>query len=414
MNKEKALVIRINNEFIGFLIQKASGRLEFRYKEGAKRLLSLSLPIEKMVFSEKNCKAYFEGLLPESEEVKKIIGQKYGINPRNDFSILKAIGYDCAGAVSFHPYEENPEDLPYEFKEITGTILDDNELYQYIKELPQKPLLTSYNGLRLSLAGAQEKTAIICLNGEIEIPALDIPTTHILKPAIKDYRESVENEYICLTTAKNLGLKASNVQIGKVKEIKYLLVERYDRQIENGKIKRIHQEDFCQCLNIPTAYKYQNEGGVSTKNCYEIIRKTASPAQELQELTRRIIFNYLIGNADAHGKNFSIMHLENGKITLAPAYDLLCTRVYPELTKDMSMKIGGIYEPDRIYPKNWQIFAKEADISYRGLKEEILKMAAKLPTELEKVVNSLENTIGKDILAIAKENCERTIHRFKE
>lgn len=414
MNKEKTLVVRINNEYIGLLTQNNGGKLEFRYQEDAKRILSLSLPLEKKVFAEKNCKAYFNGLLPESDDVRKAIGERYKINPRNDFSILKAVGYDCAGAVSFTSYESAPENLPCEFKNISGQILSEEELYHYIEKLPQKPLFTSYSGLRLSLAGAQEKTAIICINNEIGIPAIDVPTTHILKPAIKGYTESVENEYICMLTAKNLGLEVSDVSIGKAKDIKYLLVKRYDRQVESNKIKRVHQEDFCQCLNIPTAYKYQTEGGVSTKNCYEIIRKTSNPAKELQELTRRIIFNYLIGNADAHGKNFSIMHLDNGQITFAPAYDILCTNVYPNLTKEMAMKIGKEYAPERIYPKNWQIFAEEADISYRFLQQEIIKMAQKLPTELENIVNSFENNIGQDILKITKENCERTIRRFEE
>jgi len=414
MNKEKTLIVRINNEFIGLLSQNEVGKIEFDYKEQCKRILSLCLPLEQKHFSEKESRAYFEGLLPESEDVKKAVAQKYGVNHNNFFSLLKVIGYDCAGAVSFHPYEENPKDFPCEFQEIHGRIFNEDELYNYIKELPKKPLFTSYSGLRLSLAGAQEKTAIICINNEIGIPAIDVPTTHILKPAMKDYPESVENEFICMTTAKNLGLEVSNVRIGKAKDIKYLLVERYDRQVMGNKIKRIHQEDFCQCLNITSRDKYQCEGGVSIKNCYEIIRKTDRQILNIQELTRRIIFNYLIGNADAHGKNFSIMHLDNGQITFAPAYDILCTEVYPELTTNMAMKIGGLYDPKRIYAKNWETLAQETDINYTQLQQEIIKMAKRLPVELEKVINSFENTIGKDILAIVKENCERTIRRFGE
>lgn len=414
MNKEKVLIVRINNEFIGWLSQNEVGKIEFDYQEACKRILSLSLPLTQKHFTEKQSHAYFEGLLPESEDVRKAVAQKFGVNHNNFFSLLKVIGYDCAGAVSFHPYEDNPQNLPCEFKEVKGKIFSEEELYNYIKELPKKPLFTSYKGLRLSLAGAQEKTAIICLNGEIGIPDFDVPTTHILKPAMKDYEESVENEFICMTTAKNLGLAVSNTSIGQVKDIKYLLVERYDRHIENNKIKRIHQEDFCQCLNIPSRDKYQCEGGVSTKNCYEIIRKTDRPILNIQELTKRIIFNYLIGNADAHGKNFSILHLDNGGIEFAPAYDILCTQVYPELIKNMAMKIGGCYEPDRIFPKNWEIFAQEADINYAGLRHEIIEMAQKLPAELEIVVNSFKNTIGNKILAIVKENCERTLRRFEE
>jgi len=412
MSKEKKLIVRINNEYIGTLEQNSVGKMEFQYQENAKRPLSLSLPLEKKKFNEKNCRPYFDGLLPESEEIRKAIGEKFKINYRNDFSMLKAIGYDCAGAVSFHPWEENPQDLPCEFREVTGKILSDEELIKYIEELPHKPLFTRYSGLRLSLAGAQEKTAVICIDGKIGIPALDVPTTHILKPAMKDYEESVENEFICMKTAKALGLNVANAEMGLIGNIKFLLVERYDREVENGKIKRIHQEDFCQCLNIPTIDKYQAEGGVSIKNCYEIVKKTSIPALSIQELTRRIIFNYLIGNNDAHGKNFSIMHLADGKITLAPAYDILCTTVYPNLDRTMAMKIGGLYEPERIYPKQWQIMAKEADINPTQFLREIVRFAKILPPALEKVVNSFDNTIGVKILELANETCERTIRRI--
>ena len=126
-----------------------------------------------------------------------------------------------------------------------------------------------------------------------------------------------------------------------------------------------------------------------------------------------MIFNYLIGNNDAHGKNFSVMHKENGDIELAPAYDILCSSVYGELTQKMAMKIGNHYEADKILPRHFEQFANEVQISYTGLKKIIKKQCETLPVILEEVISSFENTIGKDILNIVQKKCTKTLKRFE-
>ena len=186
MNPEKTLTVRLNKTFIGYLEQNLQGKFVFTYNENAQIPLSISLPLRKEPYEDKDCRGFFEGLLPEGEQIRVEIGKKYGVNPKNEFSLLKVIGYDCAGAVSFTEYEENPKNYKNEFITIKGDKFTDETLEQYINELPKKPLLTNSDGLRLSLAGAQDKMAVLLLDDIVALPKADVPTSHIIKPAIKD------------------------------------------------------------------------------------------------------------------------------------------------------------------------------------------------------------------------------------
>lgn len=396
------LNVYLNNDFVGILSKDDNGGICFQYDKNAKSQLSLSLPIREEVYLNKDCKGFFNGLLPESEHVRISIGKKYGINPKNDFSLLNAIGYDCAGAVAF--FEDESENLK-EYYEIKGNVLSDDEFEKYIKELPKKPLALG-SDKRLSLAGAQDKTAIVIINGNVAIPKDNVPSTHIVKPAINGLSETIENEYLCMKVAEKLGIQIPYIKICQANNTQYLLIERYDRKINDGKIKRIHQEDFCQASNIASAYKYQAEGGVDFKRCIEILKRTTRPAVSIKQFVELMIFNYLIGNNDAHGKNFSILHYDNGEIVFAPAYDILCTSVYPELSSKMAMKIGGYYESDKIYLRHFERMAKDIGISYTQVKKILINQCEILPDIVKEVSQSFKNTIGKDIFDICYKICD--------
>ena len=409
-----SLNVFLNDKHIGTLEKDDNGGVIFQYSNNADRILSLSLPIQKAPFENKQCRGFFNGLLPESEHTRIAIGKKYGINPKNDFSILQAIGYDCAGAVSFFDSydEQTPSKYLQETYEIDYTPLSENELEKFIVELPQKPLATGVEDMRLSLAGAQDKTSVIVVDGQIGIPKDNVPTSHILKPAINGFNETIENEFICIKTAEKLGIKVPDVKIGYANKTKYFLIQRYDREIIVNKIKRIHQEDFCQASNIPSAYKYQAEGGVDFKRCFEILRVTSQPAVAINQFIQLMIFNYLIGNNDAHGKNFSILHYDNGEIKFAPAYDILCSQVYPELSNKMAMKIGGHYKHDEILLMRFEKLANENDISFTQLKKIIKNQCENLPIIVEDVINSFDNKIGKNILSVVQKNCTKLLKEF--
>lgn len=408
------LNVFLSDKHIGILEKDGYGGVNFQYSDNADRILSLSLPIQKEPFENKQCKGFFNGLLPESEHIRIAIGKKYGINPKNDFSILQAIGYDCAGAVSFFDGddEQTPLKQLQEFYEIEYSLFSEDELEKFINELPQKPLATGIEDMRLSLAGAQDKTSVIVVYGQIGYPKNNVPTSHIIKPAINGYDETIENEFICIKSAEKLGIKVPDVKICYANKIKYLLIQRYDRELIANKIKRIHQEDFCQASNIPSVYKYQSEGGVDFKRCFEILRVTSQPAVAINQFIQLMIFNYLIGNNDAHGKNFSILHYDNGEIKFAPAYDILCSQVYPELSNKMAMKIGGHYNHDEILLRHFEKFANENNISFTQLKKVIKNQCEILPDIVDNVINSFENKIGKDILSVAQKNCTRLLKEF--
>lgn len=409
-----SLNVFLNDKHIGILEKDGSGGVNFQYSNDANRILSLSLPIQKEPFENKQCRGFFNGLLPESEHTRIAIGKKYGINPKNDFSILQAIGYDCAGAVSFFDsYDEQiPSKYLQETYEFDYTPLSENALEKFINELPQKPLATGIENMRLSLAGAQDKTSVIVVDGQIGIPKNNVPTSHILKPAINGFNETIENEFICIKSAEKLGIKVPAIKIGYANKTKYFLIQRYDREIINNKIKRIHQEDFCQASNIPSAYKYQAEGGVDFIRCFKILRATSQPAVAINQFIQLMIFNYLIGNNDAHGKNFSILHYDNGEIKFAPAYDILCSQVYPELSNKMAMKIGGHYKHDEILLRHFEKLANENDISFTQLKKVIKNQCETLPDIVNNVINNFENKIGKDILLVVQKNCTKLLKEF--
>ena len=327
---------------------------------------------------------------------------------------MQAIGYDCAGAVSFFDSddEQTPSKYLQESYEIDYTPLSDDELEKFINELPQKPLATGIEDMRLSLAGAQDKTSVIVVNGQIGIPKDNVPTSHIIKPAINGFNETIENEFICIKAAKNLGIKVPDIKIGYANKTKYFLIQRYDREVIDNKIKRIHQEDFCQASNIPSAYKYQSEGGVDFKRCFEILRATSQPAVAINQFIQLMIFNYLIGNNDAHGKNFSILHYDNGEIKFAPAYDILCSEVYPGLSNKMAMKIGGHYKHDEILLRHFEKLANENNINFTQLKKVIKNQCKTLPDIVNGVINSFENEIGKNILSVVQKNCTKLLKEF--
>lgn len=411
--KKNQLSVHLNGEHVGILEQTLTGRMAFTYADTATQAVSVSMPIQEKPYGEMSCEAYFGGLLPESETARKIIGKRYGVSHNNNFALLKAIGYDCAGAISCHTTEEASTST----FSLTGRIITDDELYTHIKELPQKPLFMDVDGLRLSLAGVQDKAAVCLIDNKIALAEEGCPTTHILKPTSYHFEGMAENEYFCLRLAKRIGLPVPDLQLRKMKDITFLLIERYDRQVKNKQVSRIHQEDFCQALGILSSRKYQNEGGPGFKNGFDLLKDTAQPAVDRNLLASALVFNYLICNMDAHGKNFSLLHNSQTNIRLTPFYDMICTRVYPELTAKMAMKIGNKYEADNVFPRHWEQLCHDIHYRYIAIKnlieshgKAILKAAQEERTEMMAAGHNM--AIIDKIIKIIENHIERTVDRF--
>lgn len=386
----KELSVRLHGVQVGVL-KLVNGKMEFTYDENAQTPISLSLPLQKEPFKEKVCRAFFGGLLPENPNMRELLAKKYNINVNDDFKLLKEIGRDCAGALSFHEMTEPQKS--YQMLKIEGSILSDEELTKYLEELPYRP----YLGKRLSLAGAQEKTAVCVINGKIALPNDDIPTTHIIKTALPKYVQSIQNEYICMKAAKEIGLEVAEVEIRKVGDIEFLLVERFDRKYSNNlECERILQEDFAQSLSVQARDKYK----VTFKDCLKVLNQTATPANSKLRFVRQVIFNYLIGNTDAHAKNFSV-YLTDAGIALTPAYDLLCSSIY-DCDQRIAMKIGKTRYYSDVTEKDWEIFAQDLDMSYKLVQAELERQKTLLPKNIEKLAKELDCEVGVRILDYIK------------
>jgi serine/threonine-protein kinase HipA len=373
----RLLKVYLHDVYAGKLVQKDSGRLSFTYDKAYVNengfSISLSLPLQYEPFDDDRVKAFFSGLLPD-ETVKNRLAKYLGVSPKNPFSLLEAVGGECAGALSLYPEGVAPEETRAERTEI----LEDEKLQELLLLLKRRPFLAGNDGLRLSLAGAQDKMAVHVCNGKIAL-SQGMPTTHILKPLIDTVKDSVHNELFCMRLAQMVGIDVPPADIHFVKGIPYFLVERYDRiRTVDNKIVRLHQEDFCQALGIMPEIKYEREGGPSIMKCQKLLQQfSIKPASDQISLLERVIFNYLIGNADAHGKNFSLLYKAK-KPQLAPAYDLLSTAIYPDLSKNMAMKIGGKYIPEDVFLRTWHQLVPNTKMSQKNMEKQLIKLSKRV------------------------------------
>ncbi len=254
--------------------------------------------------------------------------------------------------------------------------------------------------MRLSLAGAQNKLAIHIDDKGISLPLQNSPSTHILKPTIPRFEGMVANEVFCMELARKAELPTAKATSASSEGIEYLLAERYDRRLApDENLLRLHQEDFCQALGFPPHIKYQNEGGPSLSQCFALIRSVSStPAPDLLNLLDAVTFNFLIGNNDAHGKNFSFLYrTDSGTLTasLAPLYDLISTKLYSELSPKMAMKIGSKYLPHQVRLQHWQDLWNEVGFSENAARKRTLRFAQKISKILS--ASPLANPIEQKI-----------------
>ena len=415
----RILEVWLLGQSVGQLIQ-ADGRLSFSYsprwlQSPSAQPLSRSLPLRPEPFDDKATRPFFAGLLPEGDK-RKLVAMALQVSPQNDYALLNGIGGECAGAVTLLEPGQQPTGLP---SEQYVRWLDDGELIAILDELPRRPMLAGKDGLRLSLAGAQDKLPVVFINGHIGLPKQNTPSSHILKPAISAVEGSVYNEGFCMALAMRLKLSVASTSIRRVADRVYLLVERYDRLRQpDGSLQRLHQEDFCQALGVAPEYKYQNEGGPDLTQCFDLIRKATRPsAPQVLRLLDYVIFNALIGNHDAHAKNFSLIYTRRGTV-LAPLYDTLSTAVYANLTDKMAMKIGSKYKFTEVQKQHWEQFAQAAGLSPVQVKITILTLASLLPSEAvslrhELTTQDLNHDILSEIVGIIERRCQLTCKRLE-
>lgn len=399
----RTLDIWWEGRLVGQLTQDKHGELGFAYapewmSDEATPPLSASLPKRAEPFTRRECRPFFGGLLPE-ESQRDAAAQALGVSRANDFALLDRLGGDVAGALQLLPPGEGPATLAPDHR---PTRLDDAGLIRVLDALPVRPLLAGEEGLRLSLAGAQSKVPVVLLDEAVALPAPGQPTTHILKPPISRFTATTENEAFVMRLAAAIGLDVAPVEARTVKDRTFLLVNRYDRAIgDDGVVRRIHQEDFCQALGVPPETKYASEGGPTFKDCFALLRRVAArPAVDVLKLLDAVIFNVIAGNADAHGKNFSILYDAEGP-RLAPLYDLLATVAYPDLSPKFAMKIGKRATLAELDAKGWAAFATDAGLGLPLVRRRVAEMSKGVRDKATGVAAELSRA-GLDRTAIAQ------------
>lgn len=412
----KALVAYLYGKQVGSFVERDDRRIVFSYsrgwltaaRNGTAHALSVSLPLQDGEFAPEVVEAFIAGLLPDSVAHRRLLAQQLDIiDDPTDFAFLSKLGRDCAGAITVVPAGEpidHNEPPSYE-------ILSDAQLEEYIRTLPQRPLLVDEeDGVLLSLAGVNDKAAVVVVKGQIALPHYGFPTTHILKPDIASLPESIRVEHFCLLLAKACGQVVPRTKIVKAGDQIFMQMARYDRMLvprDNvQELVRLHQEDFCQALGYGPEKKYERKGGPSWSQCFGLLKMAEEPVSATTALLDRAIFQYLVGNPDAHAKNYSLLYRKNGGFKLAPFYDLNNAAAFRANFKKvkplMAMAIGGEFDRTEVTEGSWRKFAKDCGLSasfvFRRLKEMSQSILEAAPRLREEARGTISDAVRLDIV----------------
>ncbi|WP_085579222.1 type II toxin-antitoxin system HipA family toxin [Thalassospira mesophila] len=415
----RVATVLLHDAIIGDLAAETDGRLKFRYcadfiarHQAAVpncHSLSLSLPIpatydEKFWFNDSQCGPFFAGLLPDNKQTRRrlaqIIGNDTPLDVNDEFGMLFALGRDCPGAISLVAPDNNPDD--YDPFHPQYRILSEAELAQHIRELPIRPLFVDDDGeVRISLAGVHDKAVVIRVGNDIALPHGRTPSSHILKPDIRGLPDSIRVEHFCLEVARSIGLVTPRSRILQAEDQTFMLLARYDRALHeksgNRYLTRIHQEDFCQATGHFPDQKYERDGGPGWQTLFSTLRYSSNPANDRLELLRRAIFQYLVGNPDAHAKNYSLLWQDNA-VRLAPLYDVNNAKAFSAFYKEqrikLAMAIGGERNPEQLTEKHWVQFGKDVAVSPELVLGELHTMRAKMRNTAQAVRNQLAHSLA--------------------
>lgn len=384
---------------VGELVKLNARQMRFQYHQAwldnpNAFALSISLPLRSEPFE--HAETFFANILPEGD-VRAALCKKLGLSEKNDFGLLAEIGGEVAGAISIY---STPQPPVYESQFLP---LSESSLADLLQALEKTPFKAIDGDIRLSLAGAQNKLPVMKLDKASSPFALpispDLATSHIIKLANAHLKDLVLNEVTTMRLAKAVGLNVPDVDFLSVAGKTHFIIQRYDRS--DG--ERLHQEDFCQALAIDAADKYEAEGGPSVKQCADLIRAHShKPAADLLQFIRWVLFNLLVGNCDAHGKNIAFLYAP--KCELAPFYDLISTQCYEALSQKFSMKIGGENRLDWIQKPHLQALSESIGVKFTFVLKEFNKLVALIEQHqsllesylpLKKVVNHNVQTFSR-------------------
>ena len=399
------LNVYLNGRLLGRFRREPSGAVEFKY--AAEWLawenaipVSLSLPLREDRYTGAPVLAVFDNLLPDDPDIRRTVAERTGAAGTDPYSLLAAIGRDCAGALQFLPEGAQPPDVA----RIESRPVNDAQIAEIVANLAHNPLgLGRDPEFRISLAGAQEKTALLYLDNQWHLPHGTTPTTHILKPQLGvlpngiDMSRSVENEHFCMSLASGFGLPVAKTRILDFAGRRILAVERFDRLwTKDKRLLRIPQEDMCQALSVPPSRKYQSDGGPNIRQVLDLLKGSDAPEEDRRTFLKAQLFFWLIGATDGHAKNFSVRLSPGGRFRLTPLYDILSVqpafdaRQIQKKSFKLAMSVGDKrhYVMDAIAPRHFQQDGDAAGLPTGAVDAILKELLDAAPSAIESAAKS--------------------------
>lgn len=428
--KHAPLVVYLNGHMVGRLNRQSSGAVDFQYDAAwldweHTQPISLSLPLREDRYIGAPVLAVFDNLLPDSDAIRRRMAERVGAEGIDAFSLLSSVGRDCVGALQFLP-EGNP---PGPAGTIDAEPISEDEIERLLNNLAAAPLgLGDDQDFRISLAGAQEKTALLFWDGRWHRPHGTTATTHILKPQIgrlpngPDLSNSVENEFFCLKLTAALGLPSANVEIADFGTTRTLVVERFDRvHARDGRLLRRPQEDCCQALGVAPTRKYQSEGGPGIVDILALLNGADDPERDRALFLKAQIVFWLLAATDGHAKNFSIRLSPGGRFSLAPLYDVIS--VQPSLASHhlqrkackLAMSVGRShhYRVDEITLRHFIETGAKAGMGQAAVERIFTELLSETNTAIDGVISALPVEFPQDIAIQITEGMHRRLPRLK-
>jgi serine/threonine-protein kinase HipA len=423
------LNVFLNGRLVGRLRRQASGAIDFQYDGdwlGWEQAfpVSLSLPLREDRFIGDPVTAVFDNLLPDNDQIRRRVAERVRAGGYDAYSLLAAIGRDCVGALQFLPDGMDPGTAGG----IAGRPLEDEEIAGILGDLKRTPLGVDENGeFRISLAGAQEKTALLHWEDKWQVPHGSTATTHILKPEIGrlpngiDLSQSIENEHLCMRLTAAFGLPTARTEIREFAGRRALVVERFDRlHTSNGRLLRLPQEDCCQALSVPPPRKYEPDGGPGMRQILDLLKASdEAEADRTLFLKAQIVF-WLLGATDGHAKNFSLFLLPGGRFRLTPLYDVMSAQPNVDAGEirhnamKLAMAVGDNrhYTIDSIVPRHFLQTAASAGVPASLVQGILDEIENDTDHAIDATVNDLPPRFPERIVSSVIEGVRRRLRLF--
>lgn len=425
------LNVFLNARLVGQLQREASGAIQFRYADEwlvwDKAIpVSLSLPLREDRYIGEPVFAVFDNLLPDNEAIRKRVAERSKADGDDAYNLLSAIGRDCVGALQFLPEGEDAGDAG----NVEGRAVSDKEIATILGNLARNPLgIGDDEEFRISIAGAQEKTALLYWKKKWHVPHGTSATTHILKPALGklnngiDMSLSVENEHLCMELARAFGLPTAKTEIAEFNGKRVLVIERFDRVwTKDKRLLRIPQEDFCQALSVPPSRKYQADGGPSIVDISGQLLGSDDPETDRRTFFKAQVVFWLLAAIDGHAKNFSVQLSSGGRFKLTPLYDIMSAepalqakQIRHNKTK-LAMSVGKRrqYVLDKIAPRHFAETANECGLPAKATKEIFAELVETVPDAIETTLGSLPKGFPAKLASHISDGASRRLQEIAE